>query len=113
MDSKRRVLGKDHPARQQVIDFTNLTSDDEQMPKPLLKSSAKKDHAGRPSTPARPSNKLDVKYNLTTLAKTLPNAGKRVSSALHKSSHSLFEGTSPNDAIQIDDSEDEVLPQVI
>jgi len=113
MDSKKKVLGKDLPARQHVIDFTNLTSDDEETPRALLKSPAKKDHRSPRVAPAKPPHKHDIKPSGTTPAKTLANARKRISSTLHKSPHSWYKGTSPIDAIQIDDSEDEVLPQVI
>jgi len=103
MDSKRKVLDKSHPARQHVIDITDLTSDTEQTPKVSFKPSRNLTPAGHVSTPAA---KHDVKPNLADI-------GKKAEKNLNKSPHSHSKGTSPAQPIEIDDSGDEACPQVV
>lgn len=96
------MLDKSHPARQHVIDITDLTSDTEQTPEVSFKSSRNLTPTGHVSTPAA---KHDVKPFADTAKIAAKDSNKR------PQSHS--KGTSPAQPIEIDDSEDEPPPQVI
>jgi len=73
MDNKRKILDKSHPARQHVIDFTDLDSDPDQTPEVLVKSVLKKVSSGLSSTPAS-----NVNHISRTPAKHLQILGRKL-----------------------------------
>jgi len=109
MDSKRKIFDKSHPARQHVIDFTDLSSDTEQPPKASLKPSIVRASTGQLSGPVK---NPDVKPNFTSSQDTTANGWKKIIKNPTKNQRSTSRGTSRAEPIEIGDSEDEPLPQV-
>jgi len=102
MDGKRRSLPKGHPARDTVIDLTDLTSDTDKS-RPLSVRPLWKDKTAIRSSAGLPTNR-DIKPNL---GYSPSDDRKRLSTE-----RSSSKGSSRPEAIQVDDSEDEALPQV-